>query len=143
MRPNPLFSAGERVVLACWLAVLFVVWGYLRFGLVASPSPCAVVAQPAVSLWPLRALRASVIVDPSPNWREATLSLYDPDGELLRSSLVWSQAGGVLAPRHTPLEWSTLPPAEPGDYLVVLRVSTVRVHSGCDARAIVHVADPH
>lgn len=134
-----LFSAGEHVFLACWLVVLLTVVLFIRFG--SAKAPCAIEPRPAAAIWPLRYLRTMIEVEPRPDWRTANLDLYDADRLLLRSSLVWDQTGGVLAPRHTLLEWSSLPPSEPGDYLVVLRVSTAQVDSGCDARATVRVVD--
>jgi len=103
---------------------------------------CTVSAQPKAAFPPLRSLRAMVRVEPNAEWRTATLTLYDVDGTPLRTSQVWDQNGGIVAPKTTQVEWRSIPAADPGTYTLVLTVTTSREGYGCQAQDRVQVVGP-
>src|SRR5260370_6566418 len=82
-----------------------------------SPTPCTLDVQPKISLAPSRYVRVKVIVEPSDVWRAADVTLYDPDGFVVRVSRACVQTDGTkLAARTTNIEWPTVGLFDDGEY---------------------------
>lgn len=103
--------------------------------------PCLVSIQPKIALFPVRFIRSRVTVEPWEGWREATLALYNTDGEKETESLVWEQREQP-APRVKQIEWTNIA-LLPDTYTVVLTVTSLYTSQGCRAidRMIVRGAE--
>ena len=118
-----------------------ILWAFLLALLTGKPL-CSVKVDPAIAFAPVRFVQIKAQVEPHPEWRVATLALLEPDGTVVRVSDIWDQTGGVPAPKTTWVEWRTLALVEPGEYGVVLTVTSPYEGRGCMARSRVVVTVP-
>lgn len=113
----------ERIVVGSRFALLLTFLLLPTLGITA-PSPCAVKADPRLSLEPLTFIRVRTTIEQNPQvWRSAYITLVDELGEITTGTIFEGDAA-AYAPRTKQTEWKSLHlPA--GRYEVVLQVNGV------------------
>jgi hypothetical protein len=91
-----------------------------------APSPCKVVAQPKLSIAPLRAVQVKVTIDPRPGdamWRQAQLCIVDEVSQI-RCSMLFEGDSAAKAPRTQWVNW-LMPNLAPGVYKAIVVVQSL------------------